>query len=140
VTSDDRRPVILVVDDEVTIRRTVSRLLERAGYRVQTAGSGEEAVALARREHFDAAICDLNMPGVSGARLCEQIWLAAPDLAGHLIVTSGDLESEGIDRLVERTGLPPVCKPFTAADLLQAVGALCPGGSSPLPGGRQAAS
>ena len=121
----DARPTLLVVDDEITIRRTMSRLLERAGYRVHTAGSGEEALALVRRMHFDAAICDLNMPGLSGARLCEQIWLAAPDLAGHLIVASGDLESEGVDRLVERTGLPPVCKPFTAADLLEAVGAIC---------------
>jgi CheY-like chemotaxis protein len=136
----DRRPTILVVDDEITIRRTVSRLLQRAGYRVHTAGSGPEAVALVRREHFDAAICDLNLPGESGARLCEQIWLAAPELAGHLIVASGDLESEGADRLVARTGLPPVCKPFTAADLLEAVGAICPLHASPLPSDRKAAS
>lgn len=136
----DRRPTILVVDDEATIRRTVSRLLERAGYRVRTAATGEEAVALVRSEHFDAAICDLHMPGMSGPRLFEQIWLAAPDLAGHLIVVSGDIEGEGVDALVERTGRPPVAKPFTAADLLQAVGAICPVPPSPSPDSRKAAS
>jgi CheY-like chemotaxis protein len=139
VTLDERRPTVLVVDDEVTIRRTVGRLLERAGYRVRTAATGEEAVALVRSEHFDAAICDLHMPGMSGARLCEQIWLAAPDLAGHLILVSGDLQGAAVERLVARTGVPPVCKPFTAADLLQAVSAICPPPTAP-PSSRQAAS
>lgn len=122
----DPRPAILVIDDEPTIRKNVSRLLERAGYRVRTAGTGDEAMALVRTEHFDGAICDLHLPGMSGVRLCEQIWLAAPDLAGRLIVASGDLTGEGVEELVERTRVPPVSKPFTAADLLLAVGAICP--------------
>ena len=122
----DPRPAILVIDDEPTIRKNVSRLLERAGYRVRTAGTGDEAMALVRTEHFDGAICDLHLPGMSGIRLCEQIWLAAPDLAGRLIVASGDLTGEGVEELVERTRVPPVSKPFTAADLLLAVGAICP--------------
>jgi len=122
----DLRPAILVIDDEPTIRRSVGRSLERAGYRVRTAGTGDEAMALVRAEHFDAAICDLHIPGVSAVRLCEQIWLAAPDLAGRLIVASGDLTGDGVDELVERTRVPPVSKPFTGADLLLAIGAICP--------------
>ena len=137
----DLRPAILVIDDEPTIRKSVGRLLERAGYRVRTAGTGDEAMALVRSEHFDAAICDLHIPGVSAVRLCEQIWLAAPDLAGRLIVASGDLTGDGVDELVERTRVPPVSKPFTAADLLRAVGAICPAPSSAPPvDGRMAAS
>jgi CheY-like chemotaxis protein len=120
------RPAILVIDDEQTIRNSVSRLLESAGYRVWTAGTGEEAMALVRRQHFDAAICDLRLPGLSGAKLCEQLWLAAPELAGRLIISSGDLTGEGVDELLERSRVPPVAKPFTAADLLRAVGAVCP--------------
>ena len=123
---DDLRPAILVIDDEPTIRKSVGRLLERAGYRVRTAGTGDEAMALVRSEHFDAAICDLHIPGVSAVRLCEQIWLAAPDLAGRLIVASGDLTGDGVEELVERTRVPPVSKPFTGADLLLAIGAICP--------------
>jgi DNA-binding NtrC family response regulator len=138
---DDFRPAILVIDDEPTIRKSVGRLLERAGYRVRTAGTGEEAMVLARSEHFDAAICDLHIPGVSAVKLCEQIWLAAPDLAGHLIVASGDLTGDGVDELVERTRVPPVSKPFTAADLLLAVGAICPAPTPVTPAeSRQAAS
>jgi CheY-like chemotaxis protein len=130
-----------VIDDEPTIRRSVGRLLERAGYRVRTAGTGDEAMALVRGEHFDAAICDLHIPGVRAARLCDQIWLAAPDLAGRLIVASGDLTGEGVDQLVERTRVPPVSKPFTGADLLLAIGAICPVPPPAAPGdGRKVAS
>jgi CheY-like chemotaxis protein len=130
-----------VIDDEPTIRKSVGRVLERAGYRVRTAGTGDEAMALVRSEHFDAAICDLHIPGLSGLRLCEQIWLAAPDLAGRLIVASGDLTGDEVDELVERTRVPPVSKPFTAADLLRAVGAICPApASAPPADDRKAAS
>jgi DNA-binding NarL/FixJ family response regulator len=83
-------------------------------------------LALVRNEHFDAVLCDLNLAGVSGVELCEQIWLAAPDLAGRLIVTSGDLSGEGVDGLLRRSGVPPIAKPFTCNDLLRAVGAICP--------------
>ena len=134
------RPAVLVIDDEPTIRKNIGRLLERAGYRVRTAGTGEEAIALVRSEHFDAAICDLHLPGVSGAKLCEQIWLAAPDLAGRLIISSGDLTGDGVEELVERARVPPVAKPFTAADLLRAVGAVCPPPAEPGSGDRKAAS
>jgi CheY-like chemotaxis protein len=139
--SDDSRPAILVIDDEPTIRKSVGRLLERAGYRVRTAGTGDEAMALVRTEHFDAAICDLHIPGVIAVKLCEQIWLAAPELAGRLIVASGDLTGDGVDELVERCRVPAVAKPFTAADLLLAVGAICPAPhSAPPADGRKAAS
>jgi two-component system, NtrC family, response regulator GlrR len=129
----DVRPAILVIDDEPTIRKSVGRLLERAGYRVRTAGSGDEAMALVGVERFDAAICDLHIPGVSAMSLCEQIWLAAPELAGRLIVASGDLTGDGVEDLIERTRVPPVFKPFTGAELLLAIGAICP---PPSPGFR----
>jgi CheY-like chemotaxis protein len=126
-------PTILVIDDEPTIRKTVGRLLERAGYRVRTAATGAEALELVRAEHFDAAICDLHLAGLSGASLCEQIWLAAPELAGHLIVSSGDLTGDDVEQLLERAGVPPIPKPFTGADLLRAVAAICPAPPVPLP-------
>lgn len=139
--SDDFRPVILVIDDEPTIRKSVGRVLERAGYRVRTAGTGDEAMALVRSEHFDAAICDLRLPGVSGVKLCEQIWHAAPALAGRLIVASGDLSGDGLHELAQRAHVPMVAKPFTAADLLRALGAICPlPRATPPPDDRKAAS
>ena len=120
------RPTILVIDDEPTIRKSVGRLLERAGYRVRTAGTGAEALelvrsrALRRRDLRPAHRRDQRR-GAVRADLA-----AAPDLAGHLMIASGDLTGEGVDELVERAGVPPVAKPFTAADLLRAVGPSAP--------------
>ena len=117
----------------------MGRLLERAGYRVRTAGTGDGGDGRWSGTSTStprSAIC--TSPGLSGATLCEQIWHAAPDLAGHLIVSSGDLTGEGVDELVERAGVPPVLKPFTAADLLRAVAAICPAPAGPADG-RQAA-
>jgi two-component system sensor histidine kinase RpfC len=132
IGSGDCRPVILVIDDEPTIRKMVSRLLERAGYRARAAATPGEALELVGVEHFDAVICDLHLAGLSGVALCEQIWLLAPELAGRIIVSSGDLTGEGVDHLVARAGIPPIPKPFTGDDLLRAVAAICPPAPSPL--------
>jgi two-component system sensor histidine kinase RpfC len=133
IPSGDYRPAILLIDDEPTIRKMVSRLLDRAGYQVRAAATPGEALDLVRAEHFDAVICDLHLSGLSGIELCEQIWLLAPELAGRVIVSSGDLTGEGVDHLVARAGVPPIPKPFTGADLLRAVAAICPITPSPLP-------
>lgn len=126
MTGNDTRPTILVIDDEPTIRRSIGRLLERAGYRVRTAGTADEALELVGNVHFDAAICDLHIAGVSGVTLCEKIWAAAPGLAGRLIVASGDLSGDGVAELLVHARVPAMPKPFTASDLLRAVGAICP--------------
>jgi CheY-like chemotaxis protein len=126
IRAEMQRPAILVIDDEPMVRRTVARLLERAGYEVHQAANGLEAMELVRDRHFDAAICDLHLGATSGASLCEQIWLVAPELAGHIIVSSGDLTGEGVDELVQRAGVPAMPKPFTGSDLLRAVAAICP--------------
>lgn len=125
------RPAILVIDDEPMVRRTVARLLERAGYQVHQAADGVQAMELIRDRHFDAAICDLHLGAASGASLCEQIWLVAPELAGHIIVSSGDLTGDGVDELVRRAGVPAMPKPFTGTDLLRAVAAICPAPAVP---------
>jgi CheY-like chemotaxis protein len=132
ITPGDCRPVILVIDDEPIIRKMVSRLLDRAGYQPRAVATPGEALELVRAEHFDAVICDLHLAGLSGVGLCEQIWLLAPELAGRIIVSSGDLTGDGVDHLVARAGVPPMPKPFTGADLLRAVAAICPSTPSPL--------
>jgi CheY-like chemotaxis protein len=138
--SDHYRPAVLVIDDEPTVRKMVSRLLDHVGYQVRTAATAAEALDLVRADHFDAVICDLHLSGLSGVELCEQIWLLAPQLAGRIIVSSGDLTGDGVDDLVARAGVPPMPKPFTGADLLRAVAAICPPVPAPLIEARRQAS
>ncbi|MHB1510378.1 MAG: PAS domain S-box protein [Acidimicrobiales bacterium] len=65
---DDRRsePGVLVCDDDPAIRGVVKTMLEASGYRVWTAASGEEALAVARTRHPDVIVLDLLLPGIDG--------------------------------------------------------------------------
>jgi len=60
---------ILVVDDERNIRRTLGMVLETAGYQVDSASNGEEALAKCREQHYDIAFVDLQMPKMGGLEL-----------------------------------------------------------------------
>ena len=67
----DGEPVVLVVDDEPTLRRSLSRLLQSRGCAVLTADDGEQAIAVLERENVDVALVDLMMPKVGGPELLE---------------------------------------------------------------------
>src|SRR6266851_10037192 len=60
---------ILVVDDERNIRRTLAMVLETAGYQVEGASNGEDALAKCREQHCDIAFVDLQMPKMGGLEL-----------------------------------------------------------------------
>lgn len=64
---------ILVVDDEAQIVKVVKAYLEKAGYRVVTAGDGKAAISVFQRERPDFLILDLNLPGMDGLDVCREI-------------------------------------------------------------------
>ena len=125
-------PAILLVDDEGCIRASVSRVLERAGYAVTLAASGAEALQRVLAEGYEAVICDLRMPGLSGIALFDQLQQAAPSLAGRILIASGDLSQPETTVFLARTGAPALLKPYGTHDLLEAVGRMCtlPAGGS----------
>ena len=71
---------VLVVDDEPQILRALQTNLRGAGYEVETAGTGEEALALAAMRPPDAVILDLVLPDRSGTEVCRELrtWTSAP--------------------------------------------------------------
>ena len=80
------QPHVLVVDDEPQILRALRTILTEKGYRVSTASSGEEGLALAAATLPDVVILDLGLPDMDGADVCarryELIDERAPDVAG----------------------------------------------------------
>jgi two-component system alkaline phosphatase synthesis response regulator PhoP len=70
---------ILVVDDEGAIRYSVSKTLQRVGYNVSVAASGEEALEMMGTQHFDVVLTDIRMPGISGVELLAEIKEQSPD-------------------------------------------------------------
>jgi len=64
---------VLVVDDEGAIRYSVSKTLQRIGYQVEEAASGEEALEMIARSEYEVILTDIRMPGLSGVDLLKRI-------------------------------------------------------------------
>ncbi|MBL8731104.1 MAG: PAS domain S-box protein, partial [Planctomycetes bacterium] len=73
---------VLVIDDEGEVRRATRLLLERAGFAVSEAGSGDEGIRLVQASPgaFDAVLIDLTMPRLDGWQVAARIHAAAPSL------------------------------------------------------------
>lgn len=84
---------ILVVDDELPIRTTLSALLQRRGYEVTVAANGEEALDLIHQRPFDLLLLDLKMPGLSGMDVAHRARELHPDAAILILTGHGSLES-----------------------------------------------
>jgi DNA-binding NtrC family response regulator len=72
------RASLLVADDDPVARDLLVEVLERDGYRVRGAGSGEECVCLARTEPFDLALVDLRMPDLDGLKVLARLTALQP--------------------------------------------------------------
>jgi len=73
VSVNDATTKILIVDDEMNMRRTLAAILSDEGYEVATAATGEEAVDLCSREQFGIVLMDVRMPGIDGVEAFRQI-------------------------------------------------------------------
>src|SRR5215470_7302968 len=79
VTPEPESANILVVDDEGAIRYSISKTLQRVGYQVSAAASGEEALEMLEEQNFDVVLTDIRMPGLTGVELLAKIKEKAPD-------------------------------------------------------------
>ena len=106
---------ILVVDDEVQIRRVLRSTLTSNGYDILEAKNGEEAIRTVMREHPDLILLDVNMPEMSGLETCRKIRLSFP--GPIIMVTVRDSERDKIAAL-DCGADDYVVKPFAVGELL----------------------
>ncbi|MDQ6886236.1 MAG: response regulator [Gemmatimonadota bacterium] len=81
---------ILVIDDEETIRIAMSRFLKSRGFEVETAESGQHAIARLDTTKFDLLLCDVRMPGMAGVDLVPLALETDPDLAIVMLTAVND--------------------------------------------------
>ncbi len=112
---------ILVVEDEPALAAAVSEGLADAGFAVDRAGDGEEALALVRASTYDVVVCDLKMPRLDGAQFYRAIAASMPALARRVIFVTGDVVGTDAERFLEESGCRWLAKPFRLADLLRTV-------------------
>jgi two-component system phosphate regulon response regulator PhoB len=115
---------ILVVDDEPDIAGLVAFHLVRAGYRVSTAGTGPDAIAQGRQERPALVVLDLNLPGLSGYDVIEQ--LRADDATKDVAVLMLTARKDEQDRIrgLSLGADDYLTKPFSPQELVLRVGAI----------------
>jgi DNA-binding response OmpR family regulator len=110
--------LVLVVDDEPTVREVVSRYLELGGYRVATAGDGQTALALSAETQPDLVVLDLMLPGMDGLEVCRRLRESAP--VPIVMLTARGHEADRIVGL-ELGADDYVVKPFSPRELVARV-------------------
>ena len=119
--AEGARETILVVDDDIWVRRVVCRALHAAGYVILEAGDGQSALSVATQ--FDGPIhlvlSDAIMPGMAGPEVVALLMRARPDL--RAVFMSGYHDNEILSRGVDSGRVVFLQKPFAAADLLATV-------------------
>lgn len=114
---------VLVIDDEELVLAITGQTLEASGYRVRTTTSGIDAVALLAGDEADVdlVITDMVMPILDGPATIQALRRARPDLV--FVATSGLDAQETTHRAAEVGVHHVLAKPYTAADLLETIGA-----------------
>jgi two-component system, OmpR family, KDP operon response regulator KdpE len=106
---------ILVVDDEPQIRRIMRTTLTGAGYEVDDAKTGEEALEKLRDYHPDLVLLDMNMPGMGGLDVCREI--RAGTGVGIIMLTVRNTEADKVQAL-DAGADDFITKPFSTPELL----------------------
>lgn len=125
---------VLIVDDEASARRVIRLALERAGYAVEVAASGEEALLRLEEQGFDALVTDVMMPGMDGRALCQTVRKTLPDLQIAIFVITSSTEAEHRDWMRGLHDLVLLEKPISLQDLVRRIGERLDAGE----GGREA--
>jgi two-component system, cell cycle sensor histidine kinase and response regulator CckA len=121
----DKAVKILVVDDEPYALRAVSRLLQKAGYRVSQAANGADALRRAREDAPDLILLDVVLPDIDGVEVCRRI-KADPALAGSFVVLFSGIKTASEEKAggLEAGADGYVARPISNRELLARVRAM----------------
>lgn len=105
--------VVLLADDDASIRRVFARALEAMGHRVETVADGAALLRRAAESRPDAVLSDIGLPECDGIRACRSLRAALPDLRVVLMTGDRSLAAEA-----RRLGFSAVLlKPFPLEEL-----------------------
>src|SRR5687768_3501740 len=111
-----RNASVLVIDDEEIMRDILGTLLEREGYSVRLASSGQEGLDLAKSLPFDAVIVDVMMPGIDGLQVLDELKKHDDELPVLMITAYASMESA--ISAMKRGAFDYITKPFKNDEVL----------------------
>jgi DNA-binding NtrC family response regulator len=91
--NDKVKPVVLLVDDESTIRMFLEKTLKDDGYETFTAADGEEALQIVEKELPDLVLLDLKLPGINGLEVLDRVKKDYPEICIIMLTAFGDIET-----------------------------------------------
>jgi two-component system NtrC family sensor kinase len=112
---------VLVVDDEESIQRLLTGVLEMDGHQVLVAKNGREALDITKRGGIDLIITDMKMPVMGGAELYTRLRDAQDPLASRVIFITGDTVAPDTRRFLQGVENAVLAKPFRLRDVREAV-------------------
>ena len=115
----DKDVVIYVIDDDISVRKSLSLLLRSAGYTVETFVSAEEFLSKAARDGIGCIILDVNMRGMSGLDLQEQLSRNNQYMPIIFITGHGDIPMSV--QAVKKGAIDFLTKPFDDTQLLSLI-------------------
>lgn len=118
--SKQRKPHVLVVDDEPNIRRVLGTLLEQAGFAATRAESGNQALDLVRSLDPDLVITDLKMPGIDGMELLRRLQQSFPEIPVVMLTAHGTV-ANAVEAM-KCGALDFLTKPFEKQQVVDLVG------------------
>lgn len=111
---------VLVIDDELIVLKSCTRILSGEGYDVQIAQTGVEGLRKLADEKFDVVLTDLKMPDMSGMEVLEKVLESYPDMI-VIMITGYSTVQTAVDAM-KMGAYDYVPKPFTPEELVEAVG------------------
>jgi two-component system response regulator AtoC len=112
-------PHVLIVDDELNIRRVLAAMLKREGYEVTTAADGEQALAVLQKTPVHVVVTDLVMPRMSGLALLERAQAEFPDVPVIMITAHGTVDSAV--QALKAGAFDYITKPFEQEELKKVI-------------------
>ncbi|MGA3065767.1 MAG: sigma-54 dependent transcriptional regulator [Tepidisphaeraceae bacterium] len=123
---------ILVVDDEINVRKVLAVSLETDGHQVVAVSNGEDALSEGARNHFDVAFVDLRLKNKSGADLIPELIAKSPWM--RIVVITAHATVDSAVETMKRGAVDYITKPFTPKQIRQITNSLT------TPEGRKAAA
>jgi two-component system phosphate regulon sensor histidine kinase PhoR len=117
--TDSEKRTILVVDDEVTVCKSIRKALSCETYDIDIAMSGEEALEMEEKKRYDVMIVDLMMPGLSGLDLLKSLKTRRP--AAQVIMVTGYPTMKNTLQAMQIGAFDFLPKPFLPADIRNVV-------------------
>lgn len=110
---------LLIVDDEVHVRSAIARALGLAGYHVEMAANGNEALTLLEHLSFDLMLLDILMPGMKGTEVLHRARELNPDLL--IIVLTGNATLESAIAAIKSSAADYLLKPTSIHGIIDAI-------------------